>query len=197
VAIVSFDLKSAIAGIAPTLASMLGGPLAGTAVTALEGAFGLHAGAGQDGITSVMNMGGMTPEMIANIRAADQKHAEALAQQNIDVLKLNADREAAMTAAEDGDRDSARRREISIKDPTVARLAYTVIGGFLAISLAQLVCLMGWPELAAKIPQSGWLLIGNISGYLAAEARSAAAYYFGTSAGSAAKNETIASMAKE
>ena len=37
----NFNFKTAIGSIAPALATMLGGPLAGTAVTALEGALGL------------------------------------------------------------------------------------------------------------------------------------------------------------
>ena len=87
----AFDLKSAIASIAPTLGTMLLGPLGGTAITALESAFGLSPGAGQDGITQVMQTGAMTPDIIANVRAADQKHQEILAQQNIDLKKMNAD----------------------------------------------------------------------------------------------------------
>ena len=68
---------------------MLGGPLAGTAVTALEGAFGLQAGAGPEAITQAVQSGAMTPEVVAAMRAADQKHAEAMAQQGIDLEKLN------------------------------------------------------------------------------------------------------------
>ena len=85
----STDLKSLVSTIAPTLATMLGGPLAGTAVTALEGAFGLQAGAGPEAITQAVQSGAMTPEVVAAMRAADQKHAEAMAQQGIDLEKLN------------------------------------------------------------------------------------------------------------
>ena len=50
----NFNLKAALGSIAPTLATMLGGPLAGTAVTALEGALGLAPGAGTDEVTKVV-----------------------------------------------------------------------------------------------------------------------------------------------
>ena len=186
-----FNLKNALVSIAPALASMLGSPLAGTAVAALESAFGLTAGSGTDGITQVMQSGQMTPEIIANVRAADQKHAELMAQQGIDMAKLNADFQSAIIDANVKDRDSARQREIAVKDQTPARLAYMVIGGFFGVSIAQLIALMFFPDYAAKIPSQGWLLIGNISGYLAAEAKSAASYYFGTTQASNDKNDMI------
>src|SRR6185295_15133686 len=74
---VNFNFKTAISSIAPTLATMLGGPLAGTAVTALESALGLAPGSGADGVTAAVATG-MTPETIAAVRAADQKHLEII-----------------------------------------------------------------------------------------------------------------------
>lgn len=92
-----FDLKSALVTVAPTLAGMLGGPLALAAVASLEGAFGLGSGAGIDGITKIIQSGGMSPEVVANIRLADQKHAEVLGQQGVDLEKINLDFHAAQT----------------------------------------------------------------------------------------------------
>jgi hypothetical protein len=171
---------------------MLGGPLAGAAVTALEGAFGLSPGSGADAITKVVQSGGMTPEIMAAVRAADQKHAEVMGQQGIDLAKLNADHEAAMSSLVVDDRKDARKREADVKDRTPAHLAYMIIGGFFAVATAQLIALMGWPDVAAKIPPQGWVIIGNISGYLAAEAKAAASYYFGTTQDSGRKTELIA-----
>lgn len=188
----SFDLRAAIATIAPTLATMLGGPLAGTAVSALAAAFGLEPTASAGDITKVIQTGGMTPQIIAQVREADQKHAEVMGQQGIDLKKLNDDYQMALVKAEGADRDSARQRETAVKDRTPAHLAYMIIGGFFVVACAQLVALMGWGDLAAKIPPQGWLLIGNISGYLSAEAKAAAAYYFGTTQGSDKKTDLLA-----
>ena len=186
-----FDLKSAIGSIAPTLATMLGGPFAGQAVSALEEAFGLAPGAGVDGITKVVQSQGMTPDVIAAVRAADQKHAEIMDQHKIDLEKINLDFQAAMTQAETSDRDSARKREMDIKDSTPANLAYGIIGGFFVVSIVQLVALMGYAEIVSQIPSQGWLLIGNISGYLASEAKAASSYYFGTTQDSGKKTELL------
>ncbi len=191
-----FDLKGAIGSIAPTLATMLGGPLAGAAVSALTGAFGLTSTGDQSkdlgAISDVVQNGAMTPDMISQVRAADQKHLEIIGQQGVDLAKLNADHEAAMAQISVGDVASARQREVAVKDSTPRVLAYTLIGGFLSLSLLQLIALMFFPVQAAAIPQSGWLLIGQISGYLANEAKMAGSYYFGTSAGSDKKTDMLA-----
>lgn len=185
-------LSGVLTSVAPTLATMLLGPMGGAAVTALEAAFGLSAGSGADAITKVVQAGGMTPDIMAAVRAADQKHAEIMGQQGIDLKKLNSDHEAAMAASGNADRDSARRREVEVKDRTPANLAYMIIGGFFGVAIAQLVALMGWPEVAAKIPAQGWVIVGNISGYLAAEAKAAASYYFGTTQDSGKKTDLLA-----
>lgn len=111
------NLAGALSNIAPTLATMLGGPMAGTAITALEGAFGLSPGSGADAITKVVQTGGMTPEIIAAVRAADQKHAEIMGQQGIDLAKINADHEAAFITADVADKASARSMQIKAHSP--------------------------------------------------------------------------------
>jgi len=191
----SFNLKTAIGAIAPTLATMLGGPLAGTAVSALTSAFGMQSSGDNakdtSAITKVVQDGKMTPEIIAAVRAADQKHSEIIGQQGIDLAKLNASHEEAMESTAAGDRNSARQREIALKDKVPARLAYMIIGGFFVTAIAQVVTFVVWPEQIGKIPPQAWVIIGNISGYLAAEAKAAASYYFGSTTGSKQKDATI------
>lgn len=125
-----------------------------------------------------------------------QKGKEFEATHQERMLDLKQKHELEMYAAEVDDRKSARQREVDTKDTTVAKLAWMMIGGFIIMSMAQLVAIMGWPEVVVKIPGQGWLLIGNISGYLANEAKQAAAYYFGSSSGSKDKDATLAEIAK-
>src|SRR5437867_3929845 len=168
-----FDLKSALSSIAPTLATMLGGPLAGAAVTALEGAFGLHPGAGQDAITKVMQTGAMTPEIMASVRAVDQKHAEIIAQQGIDLTKINADHDAAMATVDAGDRDSARKREIAVRGWTTPMLAWLVVSASIGLGAAVVTGnVTKDPALAGQV--------GMVIGYIMNEAKTVLSYYFGS-----------------
>lgn len=178
----SFDWKKLVGSVAPTLATALGGPLAGMAVQAIGGALGLSDSTEQN-ISAAL--AGAKPDDLLKLKQADQDFAEKMRQMDVDVEKLAVD-----------DRASARGREMSIKDRTPAHLAYLVIGGFFIMSGCMVYCIMVLPDIVAKIPQSGWLLIGSVYGYLAAEAKSAANYYFGSSSGSKDKDETLATIAK-
>ncbi|MBA9844289.1 MAG: hypothetical protein QM625_02025 [Ralstonia sp.] len=177
-------VKSAIGTIAPWLAGTLGTPVAGVAVKAICDLFGLNSStATPENVTAAL--AGATPDQLIALKQADLKHQEFMTQIGYDHLDKLVD-------AEVKDRDSARNREIQVKDRTPAHLAYMILGGFFGIAATQLVALMGWPEEAAKIPPQGWVIIGNISGYLAAEAKAAAAYYFGTTQDSGRKTELLA-----
>lgn len=190
----SFDLLSAIKNIAPMIAGTFGTPLLGMAVSAIcstlpaDQAATVQAAHTSDPVGGALGkLGDMFQQGIlstAQVKQAEAVHAERMAEigyKNVaDLEKIASD-----------DRDSARRREEIVKDKTPAILAYMIIGGFFAVSVAQLVIIMGYPDLVAKIPQPGWLLIGNVSGYLAAEAKATAAYYFGSTSGSKSKDITI------
>lgn len=191
----AFDWKQTIASLAPTLGTMLMGPLAGTAITALESAFGLAPGAGEAGITNVIQNGSMTPDIIAAVRAADQKHAELMKQMDIDLVKLNLSHEETLVKVDADSADSARKRQMELKDDTPKHLAYIMICGFFVMSAAQLIAIMGWPEYISKIPPEGWLIVGNISGYLVAEAKQAATYFLGSTSASKTKDATIRAQA--
>lgn len=180
----AFDLKVALATVAPTLATMLGGPLVGTAVTALEGAFGLTPGAGLDGVTQVVQAG-MTPETIAAVRAADQAHAEKLKALDVDLDRINADHEAAMAATDAADRDSARKREQAVGGWTTPALAWLVVCSSTGLMAAVVTGhVTKDPTLAT--------FVGLALGSAMSEAKQVLAYYFGSSAGSARKDAVIA-----
>jgi hypothetical protein len=94
------------------------------------------------------------------------------------------------------DRDSARRREVDTRDSSTPRkLAFVVMGSFIGLSFTQIVLLWVFPDV--KLQPEGWVLIGNISGYMAAKAEQVVSYYFGSSAGSAEKHRLIEKMSEE
>ena len=183
----AFDLKTALTSFAPTLAIMLGGPLAGAAVLALEGAMGLTPGAGTDGITKVLQSGTMTPDTMASIRAADQRHAELMGQQGLDLVKINSDHEAAMATVAAADVKSARESN-SGKDATwwIAIVILITFAGIMAAVLWGCWTLLQGgitiKDVSVVAAVSG--LVGAVVGYVAANAQTVVNFIFGGSLGS-------------
>jgi hypothetical protein len=195
----AFDIKTALASMAPTLATMLGGPLAGTAVSALCGAFGMALDAGADDVTKAVQTG-LTPESIAAVRAADQRHQEALAQQGIDLHKLNADHEAALAQLEVADRTSARA--INSGRDAVWCIAAAILGTFALIMAAVLwgcfaLITGGMPVKDASVVAAVSGLVGAVVGYVAANAQTVVNFIFGGSLGSEKKTDALAASVSQ
>lgn len=187
----SFDIASFISSVAPTLGTMLLGPLGGTAVTAICGALGLPASAGTDDITKVVQSGALTPDMITALRAADQKHAEILGQQGVDLVKINASHEEALAATDEEDRASARSREISVKDNTPRNLTYLYTVGLFAVIAAEFGLGISHIEIEPLIHST----LDTLLGVLVTICIGAKEYYLGTSSGDAHKTELLAKSA--
>jgi hypothetical protein len=187
----SFNLGNALKSIAPTIATMLGGPLAGGAVTALEGVFGLAPGSGTAAIANVLQTGALTPEMIEKLKEVELTQATLMSQQKIDLVRLNLDHDAALAADDVADRSSARAMAVATRDWTPSVLAWGIIG-------ANLVLI--WALAAGKIESKDpalFGLVGTALGYLVSESKAVLAYYFGSSVGSKDKDATLAEIAKQ
>ena len=87
------------------------------------------------------------------------------------------------------DRDSARKREMEVKDATPARLAFLIVGSFIAVALFVVMHPYVWPGTKLEPEMLG--MVGAVIGYLSAKAEQVASYYFGSSAGSQAKDSVI------
>lgn len=175
--------KHVLATVAPLLATATLGPFAPIANAAIAAVFGIKT---DDAAATATALASATPDQLLALKQADDAFKVQMEQLGISEEKLAFD-----------DVSNARGREIAVKDSTPKQLAWMLIGGFLTISLAQIVAMVGWADQVNKIPAQGWLLIGNISGYLANEAKQAGAYYFGTTMGSQSKDLTIADIAKK
>lgn len=165
------DWKNLLGTVAPWIGTALGGPLGGMAATALAEVFGLSEKT-EDAIKQALS--GATPEQMLALKNADQQFAlrmQELGFQNVQALeKIAAD-----------DRDSARKREAAVMDYTPRILAYLIVGGFLGMAYGVLF----------KQMSADSVLAGTIIGYLSAKAEQVAAYYFGSTAGSARKTELL------
>ena len=167
--------------VAPTLAMAVAGPFGPLAAAAIHAALGTTDQASAEAV-----LVSATPDQLAALKKAESDF-------QVQMKQLGIQEEQLVFA----DLADARQMQMTTRDPTAARLAWLIIGGFLTVSIAQLVAMMGWADQVNKIPPQGWLLIGNVSGYLANEAKQAAAFYFGSTAGNQAKDATIADIAKQ
>lgn len=156
--------------VAPTVASALGGPLAGMAVSAVGSALGWND-ATKDKVTDLLQSGNLNGEQIAAIKKAE-----------LELKQHESDNGFKFAELEIRDRDSARNREIQTKDSVNKVLAYTIVGAFLAMVGASL---LGY----AKVDSA---LAGTLVGYLSAKAEQVLAYYFGSSRSSDNKTELLA-----
>ncbi len=152
--------------IAPTVASALGGPLAGMAVSAISKAIGVEP----DKVQDVISAGKLNSEQIAQIKIAElelQKQANEL---GLNFEKLAVD-----------DRKSAREMQATTRSIVPPILAGVITIGFFGI----LILLM----LGKVQGDNNTILI--MLGSLSTAWTGIIAYYFGSSAGSQAKTELM------
>jgi ABC-type Fe3+-siderophore transport system permease subunit len=160
--------KRALSLVAPTLASAVGGPLAGAATSAIIGALGLAPAATQEQAAAAVV--GATPDQLLALKKADQDFAEKMGQLNLDTEKLAFD-----------DLANARARETVVKDRTPAIMGFIILAGALAAAGAVLAGYVSETSLQA----------GVVIGYLFSEAKQVLGYYFGTTADGDAKTAMI------
>jgi len=152
--------------IAPTIASAMGGPLAGMAVSAISKAIGVD----EDKVQDLISSNKMTPEQIAQVKIAE---IELKKQEN--ELGLNFEKLATE------DRSSAREMQIATRSIVPPLLAGTITLGFFGILI---LLLLGKVE-----GDNNTILI--MLGSLSTAWTGIIAYYFGSSAGSQAKTELL------
>lgn len=172
------NILSTLKTIAPLLGTALGGPLAGTAISAIEGVFGLKPDgdlpARQNAVSTAI-AGASQADLLA-LKKADQDFQAHMAE-------LGFSNAEALAKLADDDRDSARKREVSVRDFTPRALAVGVTAGFFGILFYMAV----W-----SVPASSKDLLNIMLGSLGAAWVSIVSYYFGSSSGSARTTELLA-----
>ena len=165
------DWKSLVRNVAPTLATALGGPMAGMALTVVS-----NAVLGKpDGTDSQINMAlAGDPNLVLKLKTADQEFDVQMKELDIDLERINAE-----------DRASARQRQVETGDKTPAILAYLLTLMF-GLALAALFFL--------PIPEQNKAVIYLMIGSLGTAWIGAMVYYHGSTSGSAKKNKLLAGM---
>jgi hypothetical protein len=153
--------------IAPTIATALGGPLAGMAVSAVAKAIGCEP----DEVQGIISSNKLTAEQVASIQLAELELKKQAQSMNLDFAKLTVE-----------DRKSARDMQIATKSMLVPSLAILIVSAFIGVVIATL----GGFAVVDSV------LAGTLIGYLSAKAEQVVNFYFGSSAGSKEKTELLA-----
>jgi ABC-type enterobactin transport system permease subunit len=173
------DWKKIVGTVAPTLATALGGPLAGIAVKTIATQLLGNADASEDEVeTAILSA---QPQTLLQLKQIELEFKKVITDAGIKLEEISS-----------ADRNSARQREIEAKDSWTPRvLAAVVVGGFLycvyAVFSGYITDLKD-PMIAT--------LVGTMIGYTSAKADQIVSYYFGSSASSKAKDDTISTIAK-
>ena len=151
--------------IAPTVATALGGPLAGMAVSAVAKAIGCDP----DEVQGVISSGKLTAEQVAAIQLAELELKKQAQSMNLDFAKLIAE-----------DKKSARDMQIATKSWIPPVMAMGVTCGFFGILFGLMYGqIQHAPQIDIMLGSLGTAWTGIIS------------FYFGSSAGSQAKTELL------
>ncbi len=152
--------------IAPTVATALGGPLAGMAISVVSKAIGVD----EDKVGDLIKDNKLTAEQIAQVKVAEielQKQAQEL---GLNFAKLEVD-----------DRKSAREMQATTRSVVPPVLAGLVTIGFFGILIMMLL---------GKVDSNNPAILMML-GSLGTAWTGIIAYYFGSSAGSQAKTDLL------
>lgn len=168
------DWKKIVGAVAPSIATALGGPLAGLGVKALSEALLGHSDGTEDDVAKALT--GASSADLVKLREIDAQFAAQMKALDVDLERIAA-----------ADRDSARRREIGSGDAWTPR----IIGG---MALGGFLWSVYWVlsgQVSGLTDPTTVALVGTLVGYVSAKADQVVSYYFGSSASSARKTEAM------
>ena len=172
------SLLNLVRTVAPSIASAVGGPLAGMATRAIsEALLGKPDGSEQELMEAASKA---TPEQLLALKQAENEFTVKMRELDIDLERMA-----------NQDRNSAREREVKTGDWMPRVLAFVIVAGFM---LTVFLVLMGYVD-GMKDPLMA-TTVGTLIGFVSAKCEQVVAYYFGSSAGSKAKDEAMRRITK-
>ncbi|NBQ13086.1 MAG: hypothetical protein EBU31_00385 [Proteobacteria bacterium] len=169
------QLLNLVRTVAPTLAAAVGGPLAGMATRAISDALLGKPDGTQEELLAAMPTA--TPDQLLALKKAEQDFTVRMRELEIDLERIGNE-----------DRSSARAREIETKDWTPKLLAGGITVGYFGVLFYMLK--YGLP--AGGGTEAMLVMLGA----LGTAWGGVVTYYFGSSAGSSKKDNTIDRMAR-
>jgi hypothetical protein len=174
------DALSVVAKLAPTIGAVLGGPLLGGGISALESVFGLTPAstASTDDRTAALAsaISGATPDQLLAMKKADQDYA-------VQMATLGFKDTESLASLNVQDRVSARLMQTETKSYTAPALAIFITLGFFSILAAMMLI---------AIPPAAHDALMLMLGALGTAWISVVSFYFGSSAGSQKKDALLA-----
>ena len=166
------DWLATLKAVAPTVAAAMFGPLGAVAVASVGELLGL-SGATKDKISEIIQAGQMTPEQIGKLRELELEYQNNEKERGFKYAELSFK-----------DRDSARTANVS--GGTQKPLFWLSLL-LLSITLGTecMVLFKGYPE------GTDPLVVGRVLGLMDAVAMLVLSYWYGTTNGSAIKNELL------
>lgn len=159
--------------IAPMLGTALAGPIGGAAASFLADKLGIESKT-IEAVTEVLNSGKLTPEQVSGIKLAEIEFEKFLKQHEIKLEELST-----------ADRASARELQKTAPSVMPAVLTLLITCGFFGV--------LGWMLHDRHALDNPPLLI--MLGSLGTAWTAATSFWFGTTAGSRAKTDLLASAA--
>ena len=168
-----FDWKETLAAVAPTIATALGGPFAGAAVTAAAAALGVEPGENaEQAVAEAVSAG--RPETLLALRNADNKFKTDMKKLGVEIHKIDAQ-----------DRDSARKlgieRGVLIQGALSGLLTFAFVYVLFAIFEGEIKIDEGMRDVAIYA-------LGTLNTILIQMMN----YWFGSSSGSKEKSKELA-----
>jgi hypothetical protein len=165
-------LLNLVKTVAPSIATAVGGPLAGMATKMIsEALLGKPDGTEAELVEAAAKA---TPEQLLALKKAEQDFAIKMRELDIDLERISNE-----------DRNSARNREIKTGDITPRFLAAAITAGFFSV--------LGYMISYGLPPQGGEAMLVML-GTLGTAWGAIISYYFGSSAGSREKTTAINQM---
>lgn len=159
--------KSIVGTVAPTIATALGGPMAGAAVKFLGDQFLGDENAGEKKVAEFVQSA--TPDQLLGLKKADQEFSLKMEELGVDVFKLEVE-----------DKKDARQNHKSSMMPAVMTVVLTV-----------LIAAILWALFCVPVPEGAKEVLFFILGIVTKEWANSLHYWYGTTKGSADKNLLI------
>jgi hypothetical protein len=168
-------LLNLVKTVAPSLATAVGGPLAGMATRAISDALLGKPDGTEDELIDAASKA--SPDQLLALKKAEQDFAVRMRELEIDLQRIDA-----------ADRNSAREREVKTGDWTPKALAGAVTLGFFGV--------LGY-MIAYGLPSQGGEALLVMLGTLGTAWGGIVSYYFGSSAGSKEKSDAMNRMTRK